>query len=107
MIYLDSSALVKLAVVAAETVALTRFLAEHEDQARVTSDIARVEVTRAVMRARPTALLQAHHAVARTYKVAVTEPSEWPRTRLTSLSPSSPRASARRVAQRYAANRET
>lgn len=73
MIYLDSSALVKLAIVETETVALTRWLAEREGQARVTSDIARVEVTRAVMRTMPTALLQAHHVVARTYKVAVTE----------------------------------
>jgi len=73
VIYLDSSALVKLAVVEAGTVALTRWLAEHEDQARATSEIARVEVTRAVMRAMPTALLQAHHVVARTHKVAVTE----------------------------------
>jgi predicted nucleic acid-binding protein len=73
VIYLDSSALVKLAVVEAGTVALTRWLAEHEDQARATSELARVEVTRAVMRAMPTALLQAHHVVARTYKVALTE----------------------------------
>ena len=73
MIYLDSSALVKLAVVEANTVALTRWLAEREEQARATSELARVEVTRAVMRAMPTALLQAHHVVARTYKVAVTE----------------------------------
>lgn len=72
MIYLDSSALVKLAVVEAGTAALTRFLAEHEDQARATSEIARVEVTRAVMRVLPTALLQAHHVVARTHKVALT-----------------------------------
>jgi predicted nucleic acid-binding protein len=73
VIYLDSSALVKLAVVEEGTVALTRFLAEHEDQARATSELARVEVTRVVMRAMPTALLQAHHVVARTYKVAMTE----------------------------------
>jgi uncharacterized protein len=73
VIYLDSSALVRLAVVEANTVALTRWLAEHEDQARATSDLARVEVTRAVMRAMPTALLQAHHVVARTYKVTLTE----------------------------------
>jgi len=73
VIYLDSSALVKLAVVEVNTVALTRWLAEREEQARATSELARVEVTRAVMRAMPTALLQAHHVVARTYKVAVTE----------------------------------
>ena len=73
MIYLDSAALVKLAIVEADSVALTRWLAEQADQARVTSEIARVEVTRAVMRAMPTALLQAHHVVARAYKVAITE----------------------------------
>jgi uncharacterized protein len=73
VIYLDSSALVKLAVVEKDTVALTRWLADREDQARITSELARVEVTRAVMRAMPTALLQAHHVVARTYKVAMTE----------------------------------
>ena len=49
MVYLDSSAIVKLVVPEPESEALRRFLAGHED--RATSGLARVEVLRALRRA--------------------------------------------------------
>lgn len=51
MIYLDSSALFKLVRREAETAALTSWLAGQRDQARVTSELGRVEVLRAAGRA--------------------------------------------------------
>ena len=49
LVYLDSSAIVKLIVAERETVALMAFLAQWPE--RVTSSLARVEVSRAVKRA--------------------------------------------------------
>lgn len=72
MIYLDASALVKLAVAEDETATLRDWLAGHADLVRVTTDLARVEVPRAVMRTEPASLLQANQVVARTKKVALT-----------------------------------
>ncbi len=48
MLYLDSSALVKLVVTEAETSDLRAWLAGHVDRGRVTSTLACVEVVRAV-----------------------------------------------------------
>ena len=48
MVYLDSSAIVKLVVPEPESEALRRFLADHED--RVASGLVRVEVLRALRR---------------------------------------------------------
>ena len=48
MVYLDSSAIVKLVVPEPESEALCRFLADHED--RVASGLVRVEVLRALRR---------------------------------------------------------
>ena len=50
MVYLDSSAIVKLVVPEPESEALGRFLAGHED--RVASGLVRVEVLRALRRTR-------------------------------------------------------
>jgi predicted nucleic acid-binding protein len=72
VIYLDSSALVKLVVREDETAALTAWLATERDAPRLSSDLVLVEVPRAVMRSVPTALLSAHHLVARLRKVALT-----------------------------------
>lgn len=47
VLYLDSSALVKLVVAEPETSALTAYLDAHPDDAIVTSALARVEVVRA------------------------------------------------------------
>lgn len=53
MIYLDSSALVKIALAEPESAALSRWLAERADQPMVSSIIHRTEVARAVWRASP------------------------------------------------------
>lgn len=58
MIYLDSSALVKLVLREDESLALSRWLNECGDAPNFTSDLALVEVPRAVMRFAPTALLR-------------------------------------------------
>lgn len=71
MIYLDSSALVKLAVTEPESDALRAWLAERGDTPRITSDLVRVEVTRAVMRSQPQALLQAQQVVSRINKILI------------------------------------
>lgn len=71
MIYLDSSALVKLAVTEPESQALRGWLAEHHDDPRISSDLARVEVVRAVMRSQPTALLQAQRVVSRLHLLLI------------------------------------
>lgn len=54
MLYLDSSALVKLVVTESETTALRGYLDEHADQTVVTSALARVEVVRSVRQVDPT-----------------------------------------------------
>lgn len=50
MIYLDSSAILKLVRAEAETVALGEWLTLHSDQPFVTSEVGRVEVLRAARR---------------------------------------------------------
>lgn len=72
MIYLDSSALVKLAVTEAESAALTEWLGESPNLVRVSSPIVRVEVPRAVWRADPGSLPQAYTAVRRIREVRMT-----------------------------------
>jgi uncharacterized protein len=71
VIYLDSSALVKLAVTERESGALRDWLAAHADTPRISSDLVRVEVTRAVMRSQPQALLQAQQVVSRVNKLLI------------------------------------
>lgn len=71
MIYLDSSALVKLAVPEPESEALRAWLAQRSDDPRISSDLVRVEVPRAIMRSQPTALLQAQQVVSRLNKLVV------------------------------------
>lgn len=56
MIYLDSSALVKLVLTESETRALIQWLAERADLPLVSSALHRTEVPRAVWRADPSAL---------------------------------------------------
>jgi hypothetical protein len=56
--YLDTSALVKLVVAEAETVALRGWL-ESADRTPVSSDLARTELMRAVRRAAPDRVVQA------------------------------------------------
>jgi predicted nucleic acid-binding protein len=71
MIYLDSSALVKLALTEPESAALARWLAERADQPLVSSVLHRAEVPRAVWRAEPGALPRSYRVIKRIAKVAL------------------------------------
>lgn len=73
MIYLDSSALVKLAVTEPESAGLNRWLADHPNLVRVSSAVIRVEVPRAVWRAEPTALPEGYLVLRRTVEVELTD----------------------------------
>jgi predicted nucleic acid-binding protein len=72
LIYLDSSALVKLAVTEPESAALTEWLSESPNLLRVSSPIVRVEVPRAVWRVDPGSLPQAYTVVRRVRDVRMT-----------------------------------
>ena len=72
MIYLDSSALVKLALTEPESAALTRWLAERSDQPLVSSALHRAEVPRAIWRAEPGALPRSYRMLKRIARVALT-----------------------------------
>jgi uncharacterized protein len=71
MIYLDSSALVKLALTEPESAALARWLADRADQPLVSSVLHRAEVPRAVWRAEPGALPRSYRVIKRIAKVAL------------------------------------
>ena len=72
MIYLDSSALVKLALTEPESEALSSFLAARYDQALVSSSLHRAEVLRAIWRAEPGALPRAQRMIRRVSVVSLT-----------------------------------
>ena len=72
MIYLDSSALVKLAVTEPESAALAAWLAERAGQPLVSSVLHRAEVPRAVWRAEPGALPRSYRLIRRIARVALT-----------------------------------
>ena len=72
MIYLDSSALVKLALSEPESAALARWLAERSGQPLVSSALHRAEVPRAVWRAEPGALPRSYRVLKRVARVALT-----------------------------------
>ncbi|MGH3257336.1 MAG: PIN domain-containing protein [Streptosporangiaceae bacterium] len=72
MIYLDSSALVKLALTEPESAALAGWLAERADQPLVSSALHRAEVPRAVWLAEPGALPRSYRLIRRIAKVALT-----------------------------------
>ncbi|MGH8794226.1 MAG: type II toxin-antitoxin system VapC family toxin [Stackebrandtia sp.] len=69
MIYLDTSALLKLVVAESESDQLAGWLEERSDELCVTSDLTRVELLRAVMRREPTALLLAQQRIARLHRI--------------------------------------
>jgi uncharacterized protein len=71
MIYLDSSALVKLAMTEPESAALVRWLAERADQPLVSSALYRAEVPRAVWRAEPGALPRGYKLIKRIARIAL------------------------------------
>jgi predicted nucleic acid-binding protein len=72
MIYLDSSALVKLALTEPESAALAQWLAERADQPLVSSALYRAEVPRAVWRTEPGALPRSYRLLKRIARVALT-----------------------------------
>jgi uncharacterized protein len=72
LIYLDSSALVKLAITEPESPALTAWLGQSANAVRVSSPIVRVEVPRAVWRADPGSLPQAYAVVRRVRDIRMT-----------------------------------
>ncbi len=72
MIYLDSSALVKLALTEPESPALADWLAERADQPLVSSALYRAEVPRAVWLAEPGALPRGYRLIRRIARVALT-----------------------------------
>jgi uncharacterized protein len=71
LIYLDSSALVKLALTEPESAALANWLAERADQALVSSALHRTEVLRAIWRAEPGALPRGQRIIRRVGRVAL------------------------------------
>jgi hypothetical protein len=73
LIYLDSSALVKLAVTEPESAALAEWLGASASLTRVSSPLVRVEVPRAVWRADPGSLPQAYTIVRRLREIQITE----------------------------------
>jgi predicted nucleic acid-binding protein len=71
MIYLDSSALVKLALTEPESAALIAYLSDRSDQALVSSSLHRTEVLRAIWQAEPGALTRGVRLVRRIGRVAL------------------------------------
>jgi uncharacterized protein len=71
LIYLDSSAMVKLALAEPESAALASWLAERADQALVSSALHRTEVLRAIWRAEPGALPRGQRIIRRVERVAL------------------------------------
>jgi predicted nucleic acid-binding protein len=71
MIYLDSSALVKLVQRESESDSLRRFLRRHRSDHLVTSALARVEVVRAVFAGGPVAIEHARRQLARLDQVVL------------------------------------
>lgn len=73
MIYLDSSAFVKLAGPETESDALREWLVQRADLPMVSSVIARAEVPRAVWRGRPEAFPGGYRLVRRVNKIPLTD----------------------------------
>jgi predicted nucleic acid-binding protein len=71
MIYLDSSALVKLALTGPESAELAHWLTERADQPLVSSALLRAEVPRAVWQAEPGALPRGYKVIKRIAQVAL------------------------------------
>ena len=71
MIYLDSSALIKLARTEPESAALASWLAERASQPLVSSALHRAELPRAVWQAEPAALPRSFKVIKRIARVAL------------------------------------
>jgi predicted nucleic acid-binding protein len=70
-LYLDSSALVKLVLPEPESPALRGYLRQHSTDQRVSSELVRVEVVRAVLAGGPSAIVQSRRWFARLYLIAI------------------------------------
>ena len=73
MIYLDSSALVKLALAEPESPGLASWLAERAEYALVSSELHRTEVLRAIWRAEPAALPRGQRIIRRVERVVLSD----------------------------------
>jgi predicted nucleic acid-binding protein len=73
LIYLDSSALVKLAITEPESAGLLSWLAAQPNLVRVASAVIRVEVPRAVWRAEPSALPESYLVIRRTTEIELSD----------------------------------
>jgi uncharacterized protein len=73
LIYLDSSALVKVALTEPESRPLIRWLAENADQPMISSVLHRAEVMRAIWRAEPAALPRCYMVLRRVQRVGLTQ----------------------------------
>jgi uncharacterized protein len=71
LIYLDSSALVKLALTEPESEALSSWLAERAEYSMVSSALHRTEVLRAIWRAEPAALPRGQRIIRRVERVVL------------------------------------
>ena len=71
-LYLDSSVIVKLVQTEPESTALRRYLGRHRADDIVTSELARVEVVRAVLPGGAPALGKARRQLARFHQVSLT-----------------------------------
>ena len=73
MLYLDSSALVKLAITEPESAGLLRWLGEHPNLVRVSSELTRVEVVRIIWRVAPAALPEGYLVTRRIAEIKLTD----------------------------------
>lgn len=73
MLYLDSSALVKLAITEPESADLLHWLGEHPNLIRVSSELTRVEVVRIIWRVAPAALPEGYLVTRRIAEIRLTD----------------------------------
>jgi uncharacterized protein len=73
VIYLDTSALVKVVITEPESAALSRWLADQPNLIRVSSTLIRVEVPRAAWRADPAALPDSYRLIRQIVEVELSD----------------------------------
>ncbi|MBO0802049.1 MAG: type II toxin-antitoxin system VapC family toxin [Nocardiopsaceae bacterium] len=73
MIYIDSTALVKLAITEPESGALASWLAERSEHPLVSSTLHQAEVLRAIWRAEPAALPRGQRIIRRIQRVVLSQ----------------------------------
>jgi predicted nucleic acid-binding protein len=73
VLYLDSSALVKLAITEPESAGLLHWLGEHPNLVRVSSELTRVEVVRIIWRVAPAALPEGYLVTRRIAEIKLTD----------------------------------